>query len=126
MSEPIDIAAEVARSEIDRLRAALVEAANMTDHESDRTLIYNHCMQSAEGIDAMSGEYAARCVAAIEAMERYQFDITLHRGWWCVFQGCRSELEESGFYASIEVVFDNPLEAIEAAAEWLEKQETGT
>ncbi len=38
----------VAEAEIRRLREALQEAADMTEHESDRTLIFNHCMEAAE------------------------------------------------------------------------------
>lgn len=33
--------------EVKRLRVALTEAAEMTEHEQDRTLIYNHCKQAA-------------------------------------------------------------------------------
>ena len=35
-------------ADLARLREALLEAAEMTEHETDRTLIYNHCKQSAE------------------------------------------------------------------------------
>ena len=35
-------------SEVDRLREALQEAAEMTEHEADRTLIYNYCKQAVE------------------------------------------------------------------------------
>ncbi len=34
------------RAEVKRLRSALREAAEMTEHEADRTLIYNHCMDA--------------------------------------------------------------------------------
>ncbi len=37
-----------AKAEVKRLREALCEAAEMTDHEQDRTIIHNHCMQAAE------------------------------------------------------------------------------
>ena len=36
-------------AEVDRLVAALRRAADMTEFEDDRTLIYNHCMASADG-----------------------------------------------------------------------------
>ena len=40
-------------SMMDRLIYALNEAAEMIEHEADRTLIVNHCKQAAErGIDA--------------------------------------------------------------------------
>lgn len=35
--------------EVDRLREALRIAAEMSDHEEDRTIIHNHCMQAIEG-----------------------------------------------------------------------------
>ena len=41
-----------ALSEMDVLRLALHEAAEMTEHEADRTLIFNHCKQAAEANDA--------------------------------------------------------------------------
>lgn len=43
-----DAIMERAADEIERLRKALRDAADMTDHEVDRTLIYNHCMQAVE------------------------------------------------------------------------------
>ena len=39
------------RAEVERLQEALREAAGMTEYEQDRTLIYNHCMEAAEGRD---------------------------------------------------------------------------
>jgi len=41
-------ALEELEAAIERLRAALLEAAEMTEFENDRTLIYNHCKQAAE------------------------------------------------------------------------------
>ncbi|NQT40252.1 MAG: hypothetical protein HQ581_22355 [Planctomycetes bacterium] len=35
-------------AEVKRLEAALRQAAEMTEHEDDRTRIFNHCMQAAE------------------------------------------------------------------------------
>ena len=39
---------EALEAEIERLRRALNDAAEMSEHD-DRTLIYNHCKQSVEG-----------------------------------------------------------------------------
>lgn len=36
------------RAKIERLREALQEAADMTEDEADRTLIFKHCMLAAE------------------------------------------------------------------------------
>ncbi len=40
----------VAEAEVDHLTAALLEAAEMTEVEADRTLIYNHCCQAVEAV----------------------------------------------------------------------------
>ena len=38
----------IAEAEIKRLRGALSEAANMSEHASDRTLIFNFCKQALD------------------------------------------------------------------------------
>ena len=67
-------------------------------------------------------DYAARCVRAIEAMERHQWrvgpiwspDLEISR--WMVWSVRLPQEFDNTFY-------DTPLAAIEAAIEWLEKQE---
>ena len=52
--QPIIETIESLQRKRDEMCEALVEAADMSDHETDRTMIYNHCMQAADDAKAES------------------------------------------------------------------------
>jgi len=110
MSEPIDIGAE--RTKYIRFSTELLPTVEATNLCIDAVPVLLQAMDELE--------VARRCAAAFAAMQKWEIGLKMNPGWF-PYQATRCEL--NGFYLQAEddAYYNTPLEAIEAAAAWLEK-----
>jgi len=67
-------------------------------------------------------DYSIRCERAIGAMERWGLEVRLNHDGWCILQKSYTERAGAAIYPNGDHRYEEPLPAIEAAVEWLERE----